>query len=77
MKNSTVERLESIYNLALAHEDLKSMLRAVELLHKVSDESAVSLDDIPSERMDEIIEYLQRNLISKKSLTFGIVNTIL
>lgn len=64
-----IHRLNNIYRLAEDHEDIRSMIKISELLYKIdnSDKSKIFADNIPLNRLEEIIGYLERNLDSKKA----------
>ena len=61
---SIVQRLNNIYSLAEDHEDIRSMIKISELLYKIenSDKQKIHVDDIPIDKMEEVIRYLEKNL---------------
>lgn len=64
-----IQRLNDIYNLAEDHEDIRSMIKISELLYKIenSNKQKIRVEDIPIDKMEEIISYLEKNLEPPKA----------
>ena len=64
-----IQRLNDIYNLAEDHEDIRSMIKISELLYKIenSNKPKIRVEDIPIDKMEEIISYLEKNLEPPKA----------
>lgn len=59
-KSDVIHRLEKIYHLAENQDDIKSMIKIIELIHKINSQNIKKLDkkDLSTEQLEALIEHL-------------------
>ncbi len=59
-KNGVIHRLEKIYRLAESQDDIKSMIKIIELTYKINSQNIKKFDqkDLSTEQLEALIEHL-------------------